>query len=134
MTEIMKTFEICLKSEMTCKEILDKMNSVCNYEINQNFDENSLIQLFLKTCAENFYDEFEDIYSDPKKEVLQFSSEDIFQISHQIIKNKEKYEKNSFYESIEFFYQTFFFYEFTDENESNDFIFIGYSNDLLPIY
>ena len=123
MTEIMKTFEICLKSEMTCKEILDKMKSACNYEINQNFDENSLIQLFLKTCAENFYDEFEDIYSDPKKEVLQFSSEDIFQISHQIIKNKEKYEKNSFYESIEFFYQTFFFYEFTDENESNDFTF-----------
>jgi hypothetical protein len=129
MSEIIKTFSECLHSELTCKEILEKMKSVCKYEINQGFDEKSIIELFISICFINFNDVIKNIYPNFGTANPHFSSQDIFKISHLIIKNKIKYMKNPYYKTIEFLYQTFFFYEFNDENQSNDFTFFLFINE-----
>ena len=129
MSEIIKTFSECLHSELTCKEILEKMKSVCKYEINQGFDEKSIIELFIGICFINFNDVIKNIYPNFGTANPHFSSQDIFKISHLIIKNKIKYMKNPYYKTIEFLYQTFFFYEFNDENQSNDFTFFLFINE-----
>ena len=129
MSEIIKTFSECLHSELTCKEILEKMKSVCKYEINQGFNEKSIIELFISICVINFNDVIKNIYPNFGTANPHFSSQDIFKISHLIIKNEIKYMKNPYYKTIEFLYQTFFFYEFNDENQSNDFTFFLFINE-----
>ena len=124
MPEIVKSFENCLNSNLSLDIINETMNKLSKYKLNKEIDEKNINFAFMIYCSNHFSSEMLSIDKKYNNNV-QYSlcNEKLFEISHLIIKNKEKYNNNSYYESIELFYQTFFFYEFSEENKTENFTF-----------
>ena len=123
MTDFILAFEECLNSNFSCNNIILKLQNLSSYSINQKIGEVELINKFMKFSAKHFINEFFSVKITRKHCNFIAQSEDLFNISHMIITNKEKYKNNINYEKIELFYHTFFFSEFSEENETNDFTF-----------
>ena len=123
MSDFIKAFEECLNSNFSCNDIILKLQNLSKYSINQKIGEFELINKFMKFSAKHFLSELSSVEINRKQDNFIAQSKDLFNISHMIITNKEKYKNNSNYEKIELFYHTFFFSEFSDENETNDFTF-----------
>lgn len=123
MSEIVKTFENFLKSNLSCDIINEKMKKLSKYKLDEEKNEEKINYVFMDYCSTDFYDEILSIDRSNNENKFLLYNEKLFKISHQIIINKEKNKDKSSYESIELFYQTFFFYEFSKENNTNDFTF-----------
>ena len=50
-------------------------------------------------------------------------AKNMFNLSHYILSLQKEKEKNISFKQLELFYQTFFFYEFNEEDETNNFTF-----------
>ena len=123
MTDFILAFEECLNSNFSCDDILLKLQNLSSYSINQKIGEAEVINKFMDFSTKHFLNELLSVEINIKDGNFIAQSKDLFNISHMIIANKEKYKNNINYEKIELFYHTFFFSEFSDENETNDFTF-----------
>ena len=123
MTDFIIAFEECLNSNFSCDDILLKLQNLSSYSINQKIGEAEVINKFMDFSTKHFLNELLSVEINIKDGNFIAQSKDLFNISHMIITNKEKYKNNINYEKIELFYHTFFFSEFSDENETNDFTF-----------
>ena len=117
MSNIIKAFEECLNSSLSCEEVYQKMNKISGYKLLSEIDELAIINLFVKYILAHFKEELSAFKN------LEYSNETVFKLSQQIMSHKAKYKENKFFERLELFYQTFFFYEFFEDNESNDYTF-----------
>ena len=123
MTDFILAFEECLNSNFSCDDILLKLQNLSSYSINQKIGEAEVINKFMDFSTKHFLNELLSVEINIKDGNFIAQSKDLFNISHMIITNKEKYKNNINYEKIELFYHTFFFSEFSEENETNDFTF-----------
>ena len=123
MSEIIKEFEDCLNSDLSCDEIYDKMKAVSKYKINKSLSEESIFNLAIGIFIKKFYNELLSISFNNSSGQIGLSHDNLFEVCHNIVMNKEKYEGNEFYDIIVSFYQTFYFFEINKENKSNDFTF-----------
>ena len=123
MTDFIIAFEECLNSNFSCDDILLKLQNLSSYSINQKIGEAEVINKFMDFSTKHFLNELLSVEINIKDGNFIAQSKDLFNISHMIIANKEKYKNNINYEKIELFYHTFFFSEFSDENKTNDFTF-----------
>ena len=117
MSNIIKAFEECLNSNKSCEEVYQTMNKISGYKLLPEINELKLIQLFV-LCVKKYFKEELKAYKQ-----LDLCNESVFKLSQQIISNKVKYKENEYFETLEFFYQTFFFREFFEDNQSNDYTF-----------
>ena len=123
MSDFIQAFEECLNSNFSCDDILLKLQNLSSYSINQKIGEAEVINKFMEFSTKHFLNELLSVEINIKDGNFIAQSKDLFNISHMIITNKEKYKNNINYEKIELFYHTFFFSEFSEENETNDFTF-----------
>ena len=117
MSNIIEAFEECLNSNRSCEEVYQRMNKISEFKLHPEINELKLIKLFL-ICIKTYFKEELDSFKQ-----LELCNELVFKLSQKIMSHKAKYKENEFYERLELFYQTFFFYEFSEDNESNDYTF-----------
>ena len=120
----METFQECLKSVNSCDKVIEEMQKVSKIDIDKNFDEGQFNNMFFKFCKDNFFDKYIS-FLEKNGNHLDICNEIIFKLSHYILsyKNKIAEAENMCYKQLELIYQTFFFYEFTNNNETNNFTF-----------
>ena len=118
----METFQECLKSVNSCDKVIEEMQKVSKIDIDKNFDEGQFNNMFFKFCKDNFFDKFISFLTKNGND-LEVCNENIFKLSHYILSYKNKNDENICYKQLELIYQTFFFYEFTNNNETNNFTF-----------
>ena len=123
MSDIIKEFEGYLNSDLSCDEIYDKMKAISKYKIDESLSEKNIFNFALGIFIKKFYDELLTIPFNNSSGKILLSHKNLFNVCHNIVLNKEKYEGNEFYNIIVFFYQTFYFWEINKENDSNDFTF-----------
>ena len=120
MSDIMKAFQECLNSDLPCQEIIRKMNNLSKYEIIEGINEEEINTEFFTFCSRYFV---EELTSFSKKEKFVACNRTIFKLSHQIVSKESIYKENKYFQQLKLFYQTFFFYEYSAENETNNFTF-----------
>lgn len=122
MYNIIQDFHDCLKSEFPCEKIYEKMKNLSNFKITKVPLQNIFVE-FMNFCANHFQEELKSYQLNN----INFQKTDIykniFEVAHQIVLNKNKYNKNENFEIIELFYKTFFFVECTNEDYANGFTF-----------
>ena len=123
MSEIIKEFEDCLNSNLSCDKVYDKIKAVSKYKINKSLSEESIFNSAFNIFIKKFYDELLSIPFKNSSGQIQLTHDNLFNVCHNIVINKEKYEGNEFYDIIVSFYQTFYFLEIDKENTSDDFTF-----------
>lgn len=117
MSNIIKALEECLSSNKSCDEVYQTMNKISGYKLLPEINERKLIELFV-LCVKKYFKEELKAFKQ-----LELCNESVFKLSQQIISNKAKYKENEYFETLEFFYQTFFFREFFEDNQSDDYTF-----------
>ena len=120
MSDIMKAFQECLNSDLPCQEIIRKMNNLSKYKIIEGINEEEINTEFFTFCSRYFV---EELTSFSKKEKFVACNRTIFKLSHQIVSKESIYKENKYFQQLKLFYQTFFFYEYSAENETNNFTF-----------
>ena len=120
----METFQECLKSVNSCDKVIEEMQKVSKIDIDKNFDEGQFNNMFFKFCKDNFFDKYISLL-EKNGNHLDICNDNIFILSHHILsyKNKIAEAENICYKQLELLYQTFFFYEFNINNETNNFTF-----------
>ena len=118
----METFKKCLESDYSCDKVIEEMQRVSKIKVNKNIDEEQINHIFFKFCSVNFTDKFLSFVKSDK-EHTDICNENIFKLSQYILSNKKENDGKICTNQLELFYQTFFFYEFNKDNETNDFIF-----------
>lgn len=112
MTDFILAFEECLNSNFSCDDILLKLQNLSSYSINQKIGEAEVINKFMEFSTKHFLNELLSVEINIKDGNFIAQSKDLFNISHMIITNKEKYKNNINYEKIELFYHIFFLVNF----------------------
>jgi hypothetical protein len=112
MTDFILAFEECLNSNFSCDDILLKLQNLSSYSINQKIGEDEVINKFMEFSTKHFLNELLSVEINIKDGNFIAQSKDLFNISHMIITNKEKYKNNINYEKIELFYHIFFLVNF----------------------
>ena len=123
MSEIIKKFEECLNSDISCDKIYDKMKAISKYKINKSLSEENIFNSAFDIFIRKFNDELLSIPFNNTRGQIRLSHDNLFKVCHNIVIKKEKYKGNEFYDIIVLFYQTFYFIEIDEENKSNDFTF-----------
>ena len=123
MSEIIKKFEECLNSDISCDKIYDKMKAISKYKINKSLSEENIFNSAFDIFIRKFNDELLSIPFNNTRGQIRLSHDNLFKVCHNIAIKKEKYKGNEFYDIIVLFYQTFYFIEIDEENKSNDFTF-----------
>ena len=118
----METFQECLKSINSCDKVIEEMQNVSKIDIDKNFDEGQFNNMFFKFCKDNFFDKYISLL-EKNGNHLDICNENIFKLSHHILSYKIADTENICYKQLELLYQTFFFYEFNINNETNNFTF-----------
>ena len=118
----MEIFQGCLKSVNPCDKVMEEMKKVSKIEINKNINEEQINIMFFNFCKNNFIAKYMSFLKKDKKH-SEFCNENIFKLSHYIISFKKEDTEEICYKQLELFYQTFFFYEFSKDNETNNFTF-----------
>ena len=121
--KIIEVFNECLKSDLSCDDIYEKMKTVSQYKINKSIAEKDIFYLFFNSIKRSR--DFLEVLKKFTDEYLNFdlSHENVFGICNLIVNNERKYESNEFYKNIVLFYKTYYFFEIAEDNESNDFTF-----------
>lgn len=119
--KVIEVFNECLNSNLSCDGAYEKMKQAFKFKINKNVKEEMLFYLFFYVIAKNFPSVLKMFAND--KLQIEYSHKNVFGISKEIANNGEKYKKNNYYKEIVLFYKTFYFYEITKNDESNDFTF-----------
>ena len=121
--KIIEVFNECLKSDLSCDDIYEKIKKVSQYKINKSIVEKDIFDLFFKSISSSR--DFLDVLKKFSNEYFNFdlSHENVFGICNLIVNNERKYKRNEFYKNIVLFYKTYYFFEIAEDNESNDFTF-----------
>ena len=120
--KIIEVFNDCLKSDLSCDEIYEKIQKLSQYKINKSIVEEDIFNLFFKsmTRSRDFLDalnKFSNEYN------FTLSHKNVFGVCNLIVNNERKYKSNEFYKNIVLFYKTYYFFEIAEDNKSNDFTF-----------
>ena len=118
---VIKVFEECLNSNLSCDDVYNKMKQTAVFKINKNVEEKMLFSSFFLVISKYFPDVLKMFTND--KLQIEFSHKNVFGISKQIAVGGEKNKKNNYYKEIVLFYKTFYFCEIIEKDESNDFTF-----------
>ena len=118
---VIKVFEECLNSNLSCDDVYNKMKQTAVFKINKNVEEKMLFSSFFLVISKYFPDVLKMFTND--KLQIEFSHKNVFGITKQIAVGREKYKKNNYYKEIVLFYKTFYFCEIIEKDESNDFTF-----------
>ena len=124
MSKIIETFDQCLKSNFSCDKVNEMMIKLSKFKLNEDIDDNKIIIMFNTYCSDHFTEEVRE-FSRKSKKISDKPIEEIFSISQLIIGKRAQYKNNLFYSLLELFYRTFFFAEYSVENETNDFTFFA---------
>ena len=119
--KVIEVFNECLNSNLSCDDAYKKMKQTVKFKLNKNVKEEMLFNLFFNVISKNFPSVLKMFAND--KLQIEYSHKNVFGISKEIANNGEKYKKNNYYKEIVLFYKTFYFYEITKNDESNDFTF-----------
>ena len=120
MSKLEHQFKNYLESNLSCDQVNEEMKKLSKYKFLKKNIEKKFIELFMDFCVKNFSDEILELFPNNKGNNLELCIDNLFKISHNILINKDKYKDNIYFETIQLLYQTFFFIEFTEENETND--------------
>ena len=87
----------------------DNMKAISKYKIDKSLSEENIFNFALGIFIKKFYDELLTIPFNNSSGKILLSHKNLFNVCHNIVLNKEKYEGNEFYNIIVFFIRLFIF-------------------------
>ena len=119
--KIIEVFNECLNSDLSCDDIYDKIKQVYRFKLDKNIEEKNIFYLVFHVISKYFLVVLK-MFANEKLD-FDLSHENLFGICNLIANNGEQYKNNEYYKNIVLFYKTYYFFEITKENKSNDFTF-----------